>query len=43
MIISENAKPLLQEFRELMASTDRLLNDDAQHRENYYAGRGDIF
>lgn len=40
MIISENAKPSLPEFRDLMSRTDCLLNADAQHKENYYANRG---
>ena len=40
MIISENPKPSLHEFKHLMASTDKLLNEDALLRENYYVGRG---
>jgi len=39
MIISDNSKPSLDEFKRLMASTDRLLNDDARKREDYYIGR----
>ena len=39
MIISENARPSLAEFRRLMAETDHLLNQDASVREDYYAGR----
>lgn len=40
MIISENPKPTLDEFRRLMAETDAWLNSDAQRREDYYVGRG---
>ena len=39
MIISENSKPSFREFRQLMADTDTLLNEDAKHREDYYANR----
>ena len=40
MIISENPKPSLQEFKRLMAATDNVLNEDARLREDYYVGRG---
>ena len=40
MIISENPKPTLDEFRRLMAATDAWLNLDAQRQEDYYVGRG---
>lgn len=39
MIISENQKPPLDEFRLLMKKTDALLNSEAIGRENYYQGR----
>ena len=40
MIFSENPKPPLSEFQQLMAATDAFLNLDAQRREDYYVGRG---
>ncbi|MBQ6407958.1 MAG: hypothetical protein IJJ64_07965 [Butyrivibrio sp.] len=39
MIISENNKPKIDEFRLLMKNTDILLNDDAEKRPQYYASR----
>lgn len=39
MIISNNAKPLLIDFKKLMLKTDILLNNDAKNRENYYKNR----
>ena len=39
MIISENPKPSLTEFKRLMAATDQFLNQDASVREDYYTGR----
>lgn len=39
MIISENPKPSLHEFKRLMAATDSILNEDALLREDYYVGR----
>lgn len=39
MIVSENSKPQLNEFKELMKKTDIVLNDDAQRRPEYYATR----
>ncbi len=39
MIISENRKPSLDEFRALMAKTDALLNAEALDKEIYYKGR----
>ena len=42
MIISENCKPSLYEFRELMRKTDILLNQEAIGREGYYQGRNGI-
>lgn len=40
MIFSENRTPAEDIFRQLMASTDALLNDDALRREDYYTRRG---
>lgn len=40
MIISVNPNPSLDEFKALMAKTDRLLNEDALIRPTYYASRG---
>lgn len=39
MIVSENRKPTLDEFRLLMNKTDARLNLDAIEREEYYKGR----
>lgn len=39
MIISENSKPQLGEFRALMAKTDAMLNAEASGREVYYQRR----
>ena len=39
MIISENAKPSLNDFKSLMTATDALLNQDARRREDYYTKR----
>ncbi len=39
MIISENKKPSMDEFKSLMANTDHLLNTEAIGKENYYKGR----
>lgn len=39
MIISENRKPPLDEFRQLMTKTDAMLNSEAIGREDYYKGR----
>ena len=39
LIISENRKPTLDEFRELMSKTDAMLNAEAKDREAYYKGR----
>lgn len=39
MIISENRKPSLDEFKSLMTKTDAMLNAEAQGREAYYKGR----
>ncbi len=39
MIISENRKPTLEEFRALMAKTDVMLNEEAKGKEAYYKGR----
>ena len=39
MIISENSKPSLLDFNQLMKATDCLLNKDANLREDYYIGR----
>ncbi len=40
MIVSVNPKPSPAEFRALMERTDKLLNDDALKRPDYYAKRG---
>lgn len=40
MIFSENRKPTVEEFSSLMRATDRLLNQDAEAREDYYVKRG---
>lgn len=39
MIISDNKKPLLEEFKALMARTDLLLNEEAKSKETYYKDR----
>lgn len=39
MIISENKKPSLLEFSELMKATDNALNADVKKREDYYTKR----
>ena len=39
MIISENSKPSLDEFRTLMKNTDALLNAETIGRETYYKNR----
>lgn len=39
MIISENRKPSLDEFKQLMVKTDVMLNAEAIGREEYYKGR----
>ncbi len=39
MIVSVNPNPSLAEFRNLMAKTDQILNDDAYVRPSYYASR----
>lgn len=39
MIISRNTAPSMPVFRELMAATDNLLNEDAKIRPEYYAKR----
>ncbi|WP_295214523.1 hypothetical protein [Ruminococcus sp.] len=39
MIISENRKPPIEEFRKLMTATDELLNKEAVGREKYYSKR----
>lgn len=39
MIISENGKPPLDEFKRLMAKTDDILNLESAGREDYYKGR----
>ena len=40
MIISENNKPAIEIFRDIMRKTDTALNSDARQRENYYIKRG---
>jgi hypothetical protein len=39
MLISENVKPSMNEFAELMRRTDELLNYDALQRQDYYVTR----
>ena len=40
MIISDNIKPAISEFRSLISNMDNLLNQDALAREDYYTKRG---
>lgn len=40
MIISVNPKPQLEDFKKLMSKTDKLLNEDAKNRHDYYLTRG---
>lgn len=42
MIFSENPKPEMAEFQELMRKTDLILNEDAVRREAYYASRNGV-
>lgn len=42
MIVEKNNKPPMEAFRELMAATDDLLNNDAKLRQDYYIGRSGI-
>ncbi|MDE7454448.1 MAG: hypothetical protein K2M64_01310, partial [Clostridia bacterium] len=39
MIISENNKPSIEIFRDIMRRTDEALNADAKKREDYYTKR----
>lgn len=39
MIVSENAAPTLDEFKQLMVKTDLLLNQEAIDRDSYYSNR----
>ena len=39
MIVSENNKPTVAEFRQLMQKTDCLLNLEAKDRSTYYSKR----
>lgn len=39
MIISENIEPTLEQFKQLMANTDLLLNADAADKSDYYRSR----
>lgn len=39
MIISENSKPSIDDFRRLMRATDILLNNEAESRQDYYSKR----
>lgn len=39
MIISENNKPTIEEFKSIMKKTDFVLNSEAIKKENYYANR----
>ena len=39
MIISENKKTTIEEFRSLMMKTDAMLNEESKGREEYYKGR----
>lgn len=39
MIVAENSRPSLSDFRSLMAASDALLNSEARDREVYYAKR----
>ena len=40
MIVAENPKPSLSEFRDLMKNIDRLLNDNAAVNSSYFKTRG---
>lgn len=42
MIIAENNKPSVEDFRHLMQKTDLLLNSEAQYKQEYYAKRNGI-
>lgn len=42
MIISENRKPPIEEFRLLMNNTDAILNNEAKGREQYYSTRNGL-
>lgn len=42
MIVSENKKPPIEEFRLLMQKTDALLNEEARGREEYYSTRNGL-
>ncbi len=39
MIVAENSKPSMEEFRSLMRNTDALLNKEAVGRQEYYSKR----
>ena len=39
MIISENNKPSIEEFKSIMRKTDLILNSNAEKKEKYYADR----
>lgn len=36
MIISENNKPTIEDFRNLMQNTDKFLNDEASKNQDYF-------
>lgn len=42
MIISENKKPTIEDFKMLMSNTDLLLNTEAKGREEYYSTRNGL-
>lgn len=42
MIVAENSKPSLMEFKELMSKVDRLLNQDALVRPEYYSSKSGL-
>ena len=42
MIISENPKPSLDDFRELMRNTDLILNQEAKNKQEYFLLRNGI-
>lgn len=39
MIISENNKPTIEDFRNLMQNTDKFLNDEASKNQDYFSQR----
>ncbi len=42
MIVAENPRPTLEEFKSLMSNVDRFLNNDAKLRPDYYASKSGL-